>query len=331
VSSSVPYPVSSPAPSSPAPSSGCPGVVPSCLNTWLQLTTCVDNSDIDCFCQDDTFTANVIACVQSWGDEIEVQLALSYFVGICAPYIPQHPGIVTNCPSSIPLSPTGSPTTTPPAAPVTETETTSTTVIVSTTVTTCPAGQTVTHASGTTVLAVPSTSTIYLTTTSTICTKCGAESTPAVSSSPVGPITASKTQYTTITIETSVTVPCTYSTGESSGQPIPSSSTVSPYSTCVTVPQVVFTTGPETSVVLVPGSPTAAPQVASTPAGGVATTTGFTTSYGNGPKASGSGTKSNGTFTGSSPAQATTNAGVMVSFSSILSVLTAIVVATLAL
>jgi hypothetical protein len=49
--------------------------------------------------------------VQSWGaSQSEVQAALSYFTGICAPYVPQNPGIVTGIPTTITLVPTITPT-----------------------------------------------------------------------------------------------------------------------------------------------------------------------------------------------------------------------------
>lgn len=321
VSSPIVYSSSSPA--GPAPSSPCPNVLPQCLNTWLSSTSCKDNTDCGCFCEIDDFTENIIECVTAWGASTEeISAALSYLVGICAPYVPGHPGIVTNCPSTIPLGPTGSSSA---PAPV---ETTSTTVIISTTVTTCPAGQTITHASGTTVLAKPSTSTIYLTTTSTICTKCTEQPTAPVTTAPTTP-------YTTITITTSITVPCSYTTGSSSGQPIPSSSTVVPYSTCVTVPQVSFTTssgGSSASVGIAPATTPVAPvQASSTPAAGVATTT-MATSYGSTPKVTGGSTPAkNGTVSGTgSPAKVTANSGVRTA-GSVISLFVAAAVAAFAL
>ena len=321
-SSSPAAPASSSSPAGAAPSSPCPNVLPQCLNTWISKTSCKDNTDCGCYCQVDDFTEDVIDCITAWGaTEEEISAALSYLIGICAPWVPGHPGIVTNCPTSLPIGPTSGSSSTP--VPV---ETTSTTVIVRTTVTTCPAGQTVTHSSGTTVLAQPSTSTVYITETSTICTKClaGPTTTPPPS-----------TAYTTITVTTSVTVPCSYTTGESSGQVIPSSSTVVPYSTCVTVPQVTFTTassGSSASVGVVPQtSPTEAVVASSTPAAGVATTTGgYTTTLATSSTPKGSYSK-NGTVTGTgSPAQVTTNAGVR-SAASVLSLFVAAGVAALAL
>ncbi|KAF1987185.1 hypothetical protein K402DRAFT_392884 [Aulographum hederae CBS 113979] len=98
---------------------------------------------------------------------------------------------------------------------------------------------------------------------------------PAVSSGPVAPpapapapTSAPAVPYTTVTISQVVTVPCTYSTGESAGNTIPSSSTTSMLSTEVTVPQVGFTSS-GSSVGLIPaGTPAPAPVPATTPAAG---------------------------------------------------------------
>jgi hypothetical protein len=287
-SSYVPVPSSS-KPSPPAPSAPCPDVLPQCLNTWLHQTDCKDNSDVDCYCKKAEYTKNVIQCVTAYGiDTTEIQKALSYFIGICAAYVPQNPGLITNCPSSIPL--TGAsppPASSTPNSPVTVSSSSApdvpsvilTTVVVSTSITTCPAGQTITDAGKTTVLPTPSISTIYVTSTSTICTKCAAPpaSTPAapVSSAPGIP-------YTTITVAQTYTVPCTYSTGVSMGYPIPSSSTVTTLSTSVVVPQVQFTTatpvaGSTVSIGLAQGPPTQVPVAGTTPA---SPTTGILTAPG---------------------------------------------------
>ncbi|KAE9365225.1 hypothetical protein N431DRAFT_473299 [Stipitochalara longipes BDJ] len=72
--------------------------------------------------------------------------------------------------------------------------------------------------------------------------------------------TVSQTNYpvTTITVQTTLTVPCTESTGISSGYTIPSSYITTTLSTAITVPQVVFTTVGTSSggAVLVTGAPT---------------------------------------------------------------------------
>ncbi|KAJ5577145.1 hypothetical protein N7535_004071 [Penicillium sp. DV-2018c] len=101
----------SPAPS-PSPASPCPNTVPQCINTWLNLVPkCNSNSDASCFCPNSEFTSKVISCIQAWGaSKAEIQSALSYFTGICATWIPQNPGIVTEIPTTITLIPTVAPT-----------------------------------------------------------------------------------------------------------------------------------------------------------------------------------------------------------------------------
>ncbi|KAF2244007.1 hypothetical protein BU26DRAFT_91297 [Trematosphaeria pertusa] len=121
--SETPAPSSSSPPSYTPPPGGYtpPEVLPKCLNTWLQIDTqCSDNTDSSCYCKIASFTDHVIQCVAAYGSQEEASSALQYFIGICANDIPQNPGIVTNCPSYIPLNPTtpaapGAPTPSAPA------------------------------------------------------------------------------------------------------------------------------------------------------------------------------------------------------------------------
>jgi hypothetical protein len=183
------------------------------MNTWLSLSSstanCKDNTDYSCYCKDSGFVSSIYDCVSAWeGDASLVAEALSFFVGLCADFIPKNPGIVSNCPETVTLAPT------------------------------------------------------Y-----------GSQPTPTCSDS--APVSV-PTYVTTVTVSAVNTVPCTISTGESSGYTIPGSSTVSTYATVVTVPQVAFTTNTVTysgsssqTVNVVPG----------TPAPVYATTTGFGTMY----------------------------------------------------
>lgn len=83
-----------------------PSLLPKCLNTWITLTKCVNNADSDCYCKDSNFINNVQNCVCSWTEDSDViQSALSYLVGICAPHVPENPGIITGVPKTITLSP----------------------------------------------------------------------------------------------------------------------------------------------------------------------------------------------------------------------------------
>ncbi|KAF2032312.1 hypothetical protein EK21DRAFT_109983 [Setomelanomma holmii] len=111
--SSAPPSQSSYPPSS-YPPSQVGDVLPSCMNTWLQISTeeCKDNTATDCYCKNSKFTKNVIDCVQAWckTDE-ETKSTLQYLVGICAQYVPENPGLVSNCPNdtfnNTPATPSG--------------------------------------------------------------------------------------------------------------------------------------------------------------------------------------------------------------------------------
>jgi hypothetical protein len=91
-------------------------VLPTCMNTWLQISTedCKDNTATDCYCKNAKFTKNVIDCVQAWCQTDEqTKKTLQYLVGICAEHVPENPGLVTDCPkdtfdNSPPATPTGS-------------------------------------------------------------------------------------------------------------------------------------------------------------------------------------------------------------------------------
>ena len=165
-SGNSPIPASS---ASPSPSAPCPSVLPQCLNTWIKLTTCENNAASDCYCTNSEFTKNVQDCVTSWSyDDNEIQAALSYLAGICAPHVAANPGIVTHVPKTITLVPT-------------------------------PAVATPVSGGGS-----------------------------GVTAAPVGSAPASGSQpQTVITISTATVIPVSYTTGPSSGSPIPSSSTTS--------------------------------------------------------------------------------------------------------
>ena len=114
-SGNSPVPVSS---SSPVPSAPCPTVLPQCLNTWIKLTTCENNAASDCYCTNSEFTKNVQDCVSSWSyDDSEIQAALSYLAGICAPHVSANPGIITHVPKTITLVPTPATSSSPAVTP----------------------------------------------------------------------------------------------------------------------------------------------------------------------------------------------------------------------
>jgi hypothetical protein len=71
------------------------------LNTWLFIEGCSSNTDTNCFCPSTDFVTNVFSCLSAYGaSDTEISLAQTYFQGICAPYIPSNPAIVT-CASSV--------------------------------------------------------------------------------------------------------------------------------------------------------------------------------------------------------------------------------------
>ncbi|KAJ4342223.1 hypothetical protein N0V87_001208 [Didymella glomerata] len=101
--------VPQPSPSSPSyPPVSPPDVLPKCMNTWLEVSgSCKNNADASCYCKNKDFTKNVIDCVSAWcGTDDETRQSLQYLIGICAEHVPENPGLVTNCPSYIPLNPT---------------------------------------------------------------------------------------------------------------------------------------------------------------------------------------------------------------------------------
>ncbi|KAI0097004.1 hypothetical protein GGR51DRAFT_486801 [Nemania sp. FL0031] len=97
VASSVTLPASGTSSASyPAETLPCPDVVPSCLNTWMFQVGCKDNTDSACYCPDNAFVNNIFACLYAHGESDEqISEAISYFQGICAPYVPTNPGIAT--------------------------------------------------------------------------------------------------------------------------------------------------------------------------------------------------------------------------------------------
>lgn len=206
--------------SSPIPSADVPGVVASCLNTYLHNTNCTDNTDVDCYCKDEDYINSVYQCIDAYGGSDEnVSQAMSYMVGICAKAIPSNPAIITAVPSSINIQPTsstvnavtgsspssaasvgssdvpaGSSTTEVPASSATDSIVYVTDVVKST-LTTCPIGHTISSAGSTTVLTAPSVIATEITTKSTI--------TASIISSVTGALPSGESAYETSPVETS--------------------------------------------------------------------------------------------------------------------------------
>ncbi|KAF4338466.1 hypothetical protein FBEOM_7611 [Fusarium beomiforme] len=78
-----------------------PGVVPSCLNTFLDyVADCKDNTDAACYCPSKDFVSNVFECLYAHAENDDtVAQAVSFFQGICAPYVPKNPAIATGADS----------------------------------------------------------------------------------------------------------------------------------------------------------------------------------------------------------------------------------------
>ncbi|KAK0655911.1 hypothetical protein B0T16DRAFT_22166 [Cercophora newfieldiana] len=80
----------------------CPDVVPKCLNTFLFDVKCADNSDHKCYCPDSIFVKNVMECIFAHGEtETIISESIIFFQGICAPFVPSNPGIVTAVPTYV--------------------------------------------------------------------------------------------------------------------------------------------------------------------------------------------------------------------------------------
>ena len=99
----------------------CPPVLPQCIKTWLP-TECKSNSDIGCFCPKADFTKKLFECLTAFGaTDDEINAAAEFFQGICAPYVPTNPGIVTDCPDKGVVTTTQKPHTVPVTTIVVET------------------------------------------------------------------------------------------------------------------------------------------------------------------------------------------------------------------
>ncbi|KAF7561173.1 hypothetical protein G7046_g2996 [Stylonectria norvegica] len=93
----------------------CPSVVPSCLNTFLYLVDhCKDNTDVACYCPDKDYVDSIFQCLYAHGESDDVvSEAVSFFQGICAPYVGSNPGIATGADSvTTIITVTGTPTVT---------------------------------------------------------------------------------------------------------------------------------------------------------------------------------------------------------------------------
>ncbi|WZH48779.1 Circumsporozoite protein [Fusarium acuminatum] len=88
-------------PKAPEDGYNVPEVVPSCLNTFLEyMEDCEDNTDAACYCPSKDFVDNVFQCLYAHAkDDDTIAEAVSFFQGICAPYVNKNPGIATGADS----------------------------------------------------------------------------------------------------------------------------------------------------------------------------------------------------------------------------------------
>lgn len=92
----------------------CPSVVPSCLNTFMFIVGCVDNTDASCYCPDATFVKNVYDCLYAHGEsDAIIAEAVAYFQGICAGFVDKNPGIATDATVTTYITVTATPTVAP--------------------------------------------------------------------------------------------------------------------------------------------------------------------------------------------------------------------------
>ena len=194
------------------------------MNTWLEISgDCKNNADASCYCKNKDFTKNVIDCVSAWcGTDDETRQSLQYLIGICAEHVPENPGLVTDCPSYIPLNPT-------PASP------------------TAPAGSASTPAGETTAPVVPGT------------TSAPAESTPCTTITMGSTtLTIPQVHFTTETNEAgaaSATEPVGLVPGTAPAQTPASTTAAAPYPTVPVAGTTLATFKPSGTGALSPTSP----------------------------------------------------------------------------
>ncbi|KAJ4298628.1 hypothetical protein N0V88_003659 [Collariella sp. IMI 366227] len=89
----------------------CPGVVPSCMNTFLFNVGCDSNTDTECFCPDAIFVKNVYDCFFAHGQtDAIIAEAVAYFQGICGKWVNENPAIATGATVTSYITVTAAPT-----------------------------------------------------------------------------------------------------------------------------------------------------------------------------------------------------------------------------
>ncbi|KAJ4407506.1 hypothetical protein N0V85_004355 [Neurospora sp. IMI 360204] len=195
----------------------CPGVVPSCLNTFLFETGCTDNSDAACYCPNALFVKNVYECIYAHGEsESIISEAITFFQGICAPYVNTNPGIATGVPTYV--TSTAAPTS---VAPVFTTITVNLTTVVPCT---DEAGSTI--ASSSTTVIVDTTMTVpqihFTTTTDDVAIVPAPTGVPLVTETEAVPIvSATATKTGAVGVSTSAAAPVNSAPAVTSAPAVP--------------------------------------------------------------------------------------------------------------
>ncbi|KAH7109670.1 hypothetical protein EDB81DRAFT_672687, partial [Dactylonectria macrodidyma] len=88
-------------PATPTSSYEIPDVLPRCINTFLYfIEDCRDNTDVACYCPDQTFVNNVFQCLYAHGkSDDDISKAISFFQGICVSYVSENPAVYTGAES----------------------------------------------------------------------------------------------------------------------------------------------------------------------------------------------------------------------------------------
>lgn len=95
--SQSPVTTTSSGPAPPAQTADCPAVLPKCINTWVEISKCKSNADADCFCKSNDLVEKIYQCLSAHGaSDEEVDKAQNFFQGVCAPYVPENPAIITD-------------------------------------------------------------------------------------------------------------------------------------------------------------------------------------------------------------------------------------------
>lgn len=79
-----------------------PSILPKCLKDLITGSQCASTTNCDCYCKSAAHVSSIIQCIaSSGGSKSDISRAVAYFQGICAPYVPHNPAIITAVPSTV--------------------------------------------------------------------------------------------------------------------------------------------------------------------------------------------------------------------------------------